>query len=98
MGKFTILLLNGANLSQYPDDESFLTRLRRCKREGGLKRLVFTPVIREFNTRKQADIYLEAVRDINSPDVFVTDNPQTIKEYQNIIKEIHQTFLVRHDS
>lgn len=89
MGKFTTLLITGEKI-QYNTDKEMLTRLRRIKREGGLAYYKFIP--REFNTRKQVDVYMQAVQDVNSFDAFVTDNPDTIAEVKQIVKEIYDSF------
>ena len=89
MGKFNTLLIIGANI-QYNTDKEMLTRLRRIKRDGGLACYRFIP--REFNTRKQVDVYMQAVKDINSYNAYVTDNPDTIAEVKQIIKEIYNSF------
>lgn len=89
MGKFNTLLITGTNI-QYNTDKEMLTRLRRIKREGGLAYYRFIP--REFNTRKQVDVYMQAVKDVNSFDAYVTDNPDTIAEVKQIIKEIYDSF------
>ena len=92
MGKITTLLITGSNIKSL-DDEELLTRLRRIKRTGGLKKLAVNFQERDFNTRKQADIYLMAVQDVNSMDAYVTDNSNTIKEIKRILEEIYENFL-----
>lgn len=92
MGKITTLLITGANINSL-DDKGLVTRLKEIKRVGGLKKFAVKFQEREFNTRKQADIYITAVRDINSPDAYVTDNSNTIKEIRNALKEIYESFL-----
>lgn len=89
MGKFTTLLITGEKI-QYKTDKEMLTRLRRIKREGGLAYYKF--IHRDFNTRKQVDVYMQAVHDVNSFDAYVTDNPDTIAEVKQIIKEIYDSF------
>lgn len=89
MGKFTTLLITGENI-QYNTDKEMLTRLRRIKQEGGLKEYNF--IERSFNTRKQVDIYLQAVKDVNSYDAYVTDNPDTIAEVKQVVKEIYEAW------
>jgi len=92
MGKIITLLITGPNI-RCLDDEELLTRLHKIKRTGGLKKLAVKIQEREFNTRKQADIYLMAVNDIMSNDAYVTDNPKTIKDIRDTLKEIYETFL-----
>lgn len=89
MGKFTTLLITGENI-QYNTDKEMLTRLRRIKREGGLASYRF--IQRDFNTRKQADVYVQAVHDVNSFNAFVTDNSDTISEVKQIVKDIYNSF------
>ena len=86
MGKFTTLLITGRNI-QYNTDKEVLTRLRRIKREGGLAEYKF--IKRDFNTRKQVDVYMQAVKDVDSFDAFVTDNENTISEVAQILKDIY---------
>lgn len=92
MGKITTLLISGPNMWCL-NDEELLTRLHKIKRTGGLKKLAVKIQEREFNTRKQADIYLMAVQDTMCNDVYVTDNPKTIKDIRDTLKEIYETFL-----
>ena len=89
MGKFTTLLITGENI-QYNTDKEVLTRLRRIKQEGGLKKYNF--IERSFNTRKQVDVYMQAVKDVNSFNAFVTDNPDTIAEVKQVVKEIYDVW------
>ena len=89
MGKITTLLITGKNVKSLTD-EDVLIKLRDIKRRGGLKKSFIEFHEREHNTRKQADIYLTAVTDVNSPDAYVTDNPNTIREIKNALKEIYQ--------
>lgn len=89
MGKYNTMLITGENI-QYNTDKEVLTRLRRIKQEGGLKFYEFTE--RSFNTRKQVDVYMQAVKDVSSFHAYVTDNPDTIAEVKNIIKEIYESF------
>lgn len=92
MGKITTLLITGKNINSL-DGKGIVTKLKEIKRVGGLKKFAVKFQEREFNTRKQADIYLTAVQDVNSPDAYVTDNPNTIKEIQTALKEVYETFL-----
>lgn len=87
MGKFTTLLITGRNI-QYNTDKEVLTRLRRIKREGGLAEYKF--IKRDFNTRKQVDVYMQAVNDVHSSDAFVTDNENTISEVKQILTDIYK--------
>ena len=89
MGKYNTMLITGENI-QYNTDKEVLTRLRRIKQEGGLKFYEF--IERSFNTRKQVDVYMQAVKDVSSFNAYVTDNPDTIAEVKNIIKEIYESF------
>jgi hypothetical protein len=81
MGKYNTMLITGENI-QYDTDKEVLTRLRRIKQEGDLRFYKFTE--RSFNTRKQVDVYLQAVQDVNSPDAYATDNEVTIEDIRKI--------------
>lgn len=78
------MLITGENI-QYKTDEEVLTRLRRIRQEGNLKYYNF--IERSFNTRKQVDVYMQAVKDVNSFNAHVTDNPNTINEVYYIIAQ-----------
>lgn len=92
MGKITTLLITGPDINCL-NDEALLAKLHKIKRTGGLKKLAAKIQEREFNTRKQADIYLMAVRDVDTSDAYVTDNPNTIKNIRDTLKEIYESFL-----
>ena len=78
------MLITGENI-QYKTDEEVLTRLRRIRQEGNLKYYNF--IERSFNTRRQVDVYMPAVKDVNSFNAHVTDNPNTINEVYYIIAQ-----------
>ena len=78
------MLITGENI-QYNTDKEVLTRLRRIRQEGNLKSYKVTE--RSFNTRKQVDVYIQAVQDVNSFDAYVTDNENTIAEVKNIFSQ-----------
>ena len=84
MGKYNTMLITGENI-QYNTDKEVLTRLRRIRQEGNLKSYQLTE--RSFNTRKQVDVYLQAVKDVNSFNAFATDNETTIAEVRNIFSQ-----------
>ena len=84
MGKYNTMLITGENI-QYNTDKEVLTRLRRIRQEGNLKSYHFTE--RSFNTRKQVDVYMQAVKDVNSFNAHVTDNENTIAEVKNIFSQ-----------
>ena len=84
MGKYNTMLITGENI-QYNTDKEVLTRLRRIRQEGNLKSYQF--IERSFNTRKQVDVYIQAVKDVNSFDAHVTDNENTIAEVKNIFSQ-----------
>lgn len=90
MGKYNTMLITGERI-QYNSDKEVLTRLRRIKQEGGLAFYKF--IERSFNTRKQVDVYIQAVQDVNSFNAYVTDNQVTIDEIKKLIKEIYDTYL-----
>ena len=90
MGKYNTMLITGERI-QYNTDKEVLTRLRRIKQEGGLASYKF--IERSFNTRKQVDVYIQAVQDVNSFNAYVTDNQDTIDEIKKVIKEIYDTYL-----
>ena len=75
------MLITGQNI-QYNTDKEVLTRLRRIKQGGFLNEYEFTQ--RTFNTRKQVDVYLQAVQDVNSFNAYATDNEETILEIRKI--------------
>jgi len=75
------MLVTGENI-QYNTDKEVLTRLRRIKQDGDLKYYKFTQ--RTFNTRKQVDVYLQGVKDVNSFHAYATDNDETIQEIRKI--------------
>lgn len=78
------MLITGENI-QYNTDKEVLTRLRRIRQEGNLKSYTFTE--RSFNTRKQVDVYMQAVKDVNSFNAHVTDNQNTIEEVYYILTQ-----------
>ena len=84
MGKYNTMLITGENI-QYKTDEEVLTRLRRIRQEGNLKHYNF--IERSFNTRKQVDVYMQAVKDVNSFNAHVTDNQNTIEEVYHILTQ-----------
>ncbi len=84
MGKYNTMLITGENI-QYNTDKEVLTRLRRIRQEGNLKSYHITE--RSFNTRKQVDVYMQAVKDVNSFNAHVTDNETTIAEVKNIFSQ-----------
>ena len=84
MGKYNTMLITGENI-QYNTDKEVLTRLRRIRQEGNLKSYRFTE--RSFNTRKQVDVYMQAVKNVNSFNAHVTDNETTIAEVKNIFSQ-----------
>lgn len=84
MGKYNTMLITGENI-QYNTDKEVLTRLRRIRQEGNLKSYQLTE--RSFNTRKQVDVYIQAVKDVNSFNAHVTDNETTIAEVKNIFSQ-----------
>ena len=84
MGKYNTMLITGENI-QYNTDKEVLTRLSRIRQEGNLKSYHITE--RSFNTRKQVDVYMQAVKDVNSFNAHVTDNENTITEVKNIFSQ-----------
>jgi hypothetical protein len=84
MGKYNTMLITGENI-QYNTDKEVLTRLRRIRQEGNLKSYHITE--RSFNTRKQVDVNMQAVKDVNSFNAHVTDNETTIAEVKNIFSQ-----------
>lgn len=92
MGKITTLLIVGPNINSL-DDKEVVIRLKEIKRVGGLKKFAVKFQERDFNTRKQADTYIMAVKDTETNDAYVTDNPNTIKEIKDALKDAYNSFL-----